>query len=440
MKKILKRINMLSNIILASFIFVLSIPQTISYAMADYKDEQFECGFKGIIKEETNFIQADDNGFDIPNTFYKVLVTNVYKGEVDIDENIIIKYYGGYDSNDNLVLLSGMFLPKINEEYYFNCNRSKSNLGNDLKMKDHCFVVSCPKNMTYEYNPEIEEESQDDVEEPVICKGGFFEDTLYPPSNPNTSFNDAYDIELGDELDINVPNVSQCRYFKFDVEDTGYISFYSENDSAYIQIYDSEQKLIDTDDITTANPRNPRNTTSFLGKSNEEYYLKCGFKNLLTGTYTVNSKHDNYYKSTYNELTTISVVVNNTVHYEMHSKYSNEIYFAMEQWEELDVVMFEQDSLLAIQDISYNDIYDEDASAIAVYNPILHKVEFNDYCFSQMSEEERIKTAIHENGHVLGLGEFTDLEHGDNIMVQGVREQTTLGPADIGVYRQRWGY
>lgn len=51
---------------------------------------------------------------------------------------------------------------------------------------------------------------------------------------------------------------------------------------------------------------------------------------------------------------------------------------------------------------------------------------------------ERIKTCLYEFGHVLGLDEFTNIETTSNVMHQGIRGVTTLGSADIAVYRAKW--
>lgn len=65
-------------------------------------------------------------------------------------------------------------------------------------------------------------------------------------------------------------------------------------------------------------------------------------------------------------------------------------------------------------------------------------IKFNDYYYESMTEAQRTKTSLHEIGHALGLDEFTDLESTRNVMHQGIRSTTKLGPADIGVYRKKW--
>lgn len=65
------------------------------------------------------------------------------------------------------------------------------------------------------------------------------------------------------------------------------------------------------------------------------------------------------------------------------------------------------------------------------------RVLLNDQFFVNMSRNERIKTILHELGHVLGLDEFTGKEESNNVMCQGLMQLTKLGPADIGAYREK---
>ena len=44
-------------------------------------------------------------------------------------------------------------------------------------------------------------------------------------------------------------------------------------------------------------------------------------------------------------------------------------------------------------------------------------VYLNDYYYSNMNRLERIKTTIHEIGHILRLNEFTNKESNQNVMV-----------------------
>jgi Zn-dependent peptidase ImmA (M78 family) len=63
-----------------------------------------------------------------------------------------------------------------------------------------------------------------------------------------------------------------------------------------------------------------------------------------------------------------------------------------------------------------------------------------------MTSQQRFKTMMHELGHALGINEMntsgnskiSSNESNLNVMVQGIRATTQIGPCDRNVYRYLW--
>ena len=86
------------------------------------------------------------------------------------------------------------------------------------------------------------------------------------------------------------------------------------------------------------------------------------------------------------------------------------------------------------------------------YFPNDDLLRINEYYFSTRTTEEKYKTLMHELGHALGIDEMNpvttiytdgnenivDFESYSNVMVQGTRSLTELGPCDKSVYRYLW--
>ena len=124
-----------------------------------------------------------------------------------------------------------------------------------------------------------------------------------------------------------------------------------------------------------------------------------------------------------------------------HSKYVEEIEFSVNEWNSLGLIKIYEDNKSTLPNFAIYDNYDSDSTSLAETWPLVlyNGVYLNDYYFTNMTKFERIKTIIHELGHILGLNEFTGLEEDINVMVQGKREFKQFGPADILVYNYLWG-
>lgn len=99
----------LSNITLMSVDAAIE-KNAVNYKCADYEKDysllnlkdEFNYSFKGQVVSYIGTSQYNGNGTNIPYTYFSVEVLEVEKGEMDSE--IIIKFYGGYD-NDNVLTL-----------------------------------------------------------------------------------------------------------------------------------------------------------------------------------------------------------------------------------------------------------------------------------------------------------------------------------------------
>ena len=141
-------------------------------------------------------------------------------------------------------------------------------------------------------------------------------------------------------------------------------------------------------------------------------------------------------------LNLFNVFLPKTMQFIRDTIYANEFLYAVNEWNKLNAVTILPSNSI-YYDVRVTDYYDNDHSAPLAHtiinsNPLPAIIEFNTFYFSSMTYYERVKTAMHELGHTLGLEEFTDIDTPNNVMVQGLRSMIKLGPADIGAYRIRW--
>lgn len=101
--------------------------------------ERYDYCFEGIVLKVEQVSQYNGFGTDMPYTYFRVRILRDIKGQTD--NEVIIKYYGGYDENGELVLLENAELPEIGEIYTFYCNRTNLRYQDDGRTLDGCYVV-----------------------------------------------------------------------------------------------------------------------------------------------------------------------------------------------------------------------------------------------------------------------------------------------------------
>ncbi len=440
----------------------------IQYLNADYDEdysninlvEKFDNVFKGRIDSYIGTSQYNGNGTDIPYTFFKVNVLEKIRGKLKKD--ITIKFYGGYDLDGNLILLKNMQYPIIEKSYYFYCNQSNLKFEDDGRTIDYSYTISMEYNIKekLQYDEILHEkentnlflysQSISNISPTGIIGGG---ETL--PSN--TTFDKAWEIDINSPLETNVNILPQHnKYYKFTVSTIEYITIFSTGTvDSVVKIYDSNKKLLmSNDDVTTNITEYGYGITSgknfflnFYANKNELYYIQVSlYSQQSTGSFILNVYKDNWYKTTnINSLFWKYDGVDDKdkkVDYKIKSKFLDEINYGLKIWNDMDIISFKPDTSSTTNNITISDYTDKENNApvaITTYRVILDMTgKYNLAYFNTMTRDERIKTILHEFGHVLGLDEFNNMESDINIMVQGIRSQTKLGPADIAAYRARW--
>lgn len=144
----------------------------------------------------------------------------------------------------------------------------------------------------------------------------------------------------------------------------------------------------------------------------------------------------------------IDLVNNSTldVHYYEDTQYDFELDEAIRIWNEMGIIYFDETSV-EIPRLNLH-IYDGELerTIVAQTNFVLNTIVLDEVYYASMTEEQRIKTLLHELGHVLGMNEFNSSGNDDiinsestsNVMVQGIRSLTDLGPCDKYMYYWIW--
>lgn len=431
--------------------------KNIIYSVADYAfnlnsqtqiKNYYEYEFIGQISKLLHTSQYNGNGTDIPYTYYEVKIIEDKVGNIE-EEFIIIKFYGGYDNNNTLNLIKDLELPIVGEMYLFNVNKTKLD-ESDGRTISNSFPVSNPfsiqklndKYSNYQkYNEKFTLNFHDPID--FACPEEPCED-----NSNGTSFKNAISLNINGSYSYYVRS-NVARYFKINSSAINYISVYTTgNTNTKGSIYDSNYNLIKSNSTVIGRGRDLTSHPNFHInidiEKNETYYLKVeAGESGVSGPTRVVVEIDNYFKSDYNDLILNynSVDSGRKIHYTTSTKFKYQLEYGINTWNNLDLIKFEKDSFWTVNDLDIGDEYDKDNDAFAYYRyrPLLKdQIRFNTYHMDKWSNDDIIKTVLHELGHSLGLNEFTYLESTDNVMHQGKRKLTKLGPADIGVYRLRW--
>ncbi|MCK9536365.1 MAG: hypothetical protein M0R05_02055 [Bacilli bacterium] len=440
----------------------LVLKDTVQTVHADFgKDysqsnllEEFDYSFLGKIDSYICTSQFNGYGTEIPYSFFKVNVLHTYKGE--LEKTIIIKFYGGYDENNNLILLENMTYPQKNEAYIFYCNKTTLNYDADERTLDNSYVITMPYNLIKQGSQSnqraesIVNKIKNDSLVTAITPLWDFDDGGEEPEYINTSFATAATIVLNVSTYVFLyPNHE--RYYKITNNKLRYLSFYSLGSlDTWVFVYDSSYNFLGGNDNVTG--RGSDFTTelnffyNFYADINQTYYIKVKFSSSSqSGSFHIKGIEDNWYSSSnINDLFWNHHGVNgNKVHFTNSSRYTTEINNGIAEWNKLTTIQIVPGGGCVGKSVSISDYTDTEpnaAVAMTSYNWIFPMtVKYNTYFFNNMTQAQRIKTVLHEFGHVLGLDEFTGKESIINVMHQGIRELTILGPADIAAYRAKWG-
>ena len=348
-----------------------------------------------------------------------------------------------------------MCYPSIGEIFYFYCNKTNLTFEEDGRTINNSYTITSNYNMTKQLqsnnnlndisNLQSSHNTSQVKPTSVIIGGG----SILPA---NTTFEKAWDIVLNSSTNVNILPQHK-KYYKFCRDTLDYISVYSTGTvDPVLKLYDDNQNLIAQNDNVSPNKHGSEITTdknfflNFYADKNKTYYIEVSLSSpTSSGSFTLNVVKDNWIKSNVEDLLWGVDGVDRTmkVDYKIESNYVNETNYAIAEWNKLGSVSFLPDTSSTTNNVKIKDYSDSENDApvaVTTYNWIFEMtVKYNLVFFTHMSAEQRIKTILHELGHVLGLDEFTNSEDSINVMVQGIRAQTKLGPADIGVYRSKWG-
>jgi len=403
--------------------------------------EHYDYAFIGQVISYRETRQYNGNGTNVPYSYFNVNVVKTFKGT--LEDNIVIKFYGGYDEDNNLVLFENMNYPEVYQTYKFYCNKTNIINSNDGRTIANSFVISNPYNM-FEYNIQ-----QGGISTASITPPHFFEQEPDGGGSTNSSFETANYIDIDDSLSVYLYSGIR-KYYKITTDTLNYLSIYSTGDyDCKVTIYDSERNYVTSNDDAydrgTLFTSNSNFFKNFYADANETYYFEVSLVDSTeTGTIYINLFIDNWIDSNYSSLTLSvgGVDSENKVEYRIDSKYTSQINHAINEWNKLDSVLIKPDSSGTLNNLTLSDYSDSDTDTIAyTQNRLIFAstIKFNTYKMDSFTYNEQIHTCLHELGHVLKLNEFTNVESNSNVMHQGRLSLTKLGPADIAVYRYLWG-
>ena len=443
MKKILNFVLLIACV----FILISFKSGKVIRLQADFlTDVTYDYDFECVIDDIIYTSQFNGQGSKIPYTFFKAKLIKQNNGN-DMEGEISIKFYGGYDNKNNLILYENMDMLELGESYHIIAN--KTSVYNDNRTLSNSFVISNPNQYVRlnNQNKTIPNSSIDhNIDETIFGGGG--------GGTANTSFDTAYHADLDAYYKINFTNAIDKRFYKFTSEKKQYISIYTIGEyDTYIRVYDENKNLIFENDNVNSNHgktlTNKENAfINFLVDKNKLYYFSIEAS--VDNSYQPIEfyiKVDNWSNNDPSDLVLVLAGAGTIdlgdyeAQFNNHSKYVEEIEFSVNEWNSLGLIKIYEDNKSTLPNFAIYDNYDSDSTSLAVTLPLVlyNGIYLNDYYFTNMTKFERIKTIIHELGHILGLNEFTGLEEDINVMVQGKREFKQFGPADILVYNYLWG-
>ena len=244
---------------------------------------------------------------------------------------------------------------------------------------------------------------------------------------------------------------NQTLVFYFTSNVTSNISIYS------ISLFDTSVKVYEIGDMTRIPPRliltdnnsgyNQNFRIDMTIYANKIYMLEVQLHTTVLDTASVRlsiTESPFCWGNELNYTLGYSSVTNNYIFYNYSSKYNYQIEFAVSIWNSLEKIQF-----VALPDhspfieIDIEDFFSSNTGP-AYYQKRFDSrdyIKLNTFYLDSWSDDEIIKTVLHELGHSLGISmdNFILSEDEVNVMIQGKRNLTNLGPCDILVYQNLYG-
>ena len=438
---------------------------------------------KVIKLEET--IKVNKHGFDEVFSLFTIEVINVLKGDI-LDSVINLVFFGGivdetlYVSDYNQRNLEEI-IPLFGEYYLISCNYYPYfNTGN-LNLKDIYYVIN-PYSMLYLYdfssNSKVSEKIISDHIDAINNLGSIQDDTfvsfaanyIEPPGDdggtiiPGSSFETAIPIIEGLNLSGYIFDSSNPVYFEFQVTSSELVTIESSynyyNTDVKGTLYTSGGGMILSYDEDSGYADNFLIEKILvpgyyiIAVESESTWLPSG-DFYIEYNYDSDCHCDNYVFDLLNEfnydaVSFINTLILDSLLFEPATTYSSELEDAIDQWNSLGYVDISYEPNLTIAGDGFVNVYDIDNEygSVAMFIPVLNRIYFNSFFFDTWTYSERLKTVMHEIGHALGINEFNTSDYivlplpEDliNVMRQGRRELTELGPCDRLVYLYKWGH
>jgi hypothetical protein len=414
--------------------------------------------------------QYNGIGIEIPYTIYQIKVVDVLKGEIESNK-VDITYFGGYEEdflhvvNRNSNILHDCI--PIEGEYYIIIANKENDLKDNGRIRASSYIVSSSENIIHlDLSNESKIRSNKDVKK-YVAEILSINETIVTDSPylvidaggggeaSGNSFSDAIELSEG---------INMFSYLSSGIEK--YYMFYSDSiegvviQSTYTSsqldvkayLYNNYYTLI-AYDFDSGDYQNF--LIDYQVSSGMYYYLKVSAQ--IEGTsgsyyvkFEVNSDCTCTNSPTNLVLGYSSVNVNRNIIWNGSTQYDYEWNYSVEQWNDEDFVLIKKDTWLLDATLNIDDYEDTSLGASIAYfqNKILTNdiIRINTHYFDNMTSQQRFKTMMHELGHALGINEMntsgnskiSSNESNLNVMVQGIRATTQIGPCDRNVYRYLW--
>ena len=413
--------------------------------------EYFDYSFEGKILDRFYSLPetAKDGYVSLPMTYYHVLVTRGIKGETPTF--VTVGHYGGYRNNGKLTFFVGMGFFNVGSYYRFHVYQD-----NEKTRLEGAFIAPHPKSAI-----ELLEDPNTSIDTDLSSSSAYqksdfslVNDSRLPlsrvdVSGQNTSFETAMEVTSSTLYNFYLPS-GGALYFKFYPEAYNYYSIYSLGQTdVKLYVYNINKRVITLNDNSNVVPRiseftgTPNFFVNTLLEEANTYYLKVvGSNSTSSGSSQMKIVKDNWYNSSSIDALKRgkNLVRNGYVKYKDSTthfySYLAQAAFVWNKCNRIGITSSSSNYSVEVVEVGidnvvlgYSGYTDYDAGEIGL----------NYYLLSEYSEGEILKTVLHEFGHALGLSDFPTTESTSNVMVQGRRGASYVGPADLATYRDLWG-
>ena len=441
------------------------------YAYDVPKEEMFDVydfAFIAKINDLEKISNSYNDHFYSPITFFNINVIHTFKGA--LNENEVIKFFGGYDQDGVMVVFEDMVYPVEGEYYLIFANepsyeQTDRHIAGSFSIHHDSMMIHLenfldgydmqhqPVSIHQLLTEYLYTSSFQIIEDPnqLIDAGG-------SPENPtiNDSIEQAIEITADTIIPVTL-SINESRWYKIIAPSSDSFTIYSTMTTDFVpmvQVYDSSgvhrgfgqtnfnassSNILESYALSITEDPNFLLTSYFV--QGETYYIRIRTLPNATegGTLQFRFFKDNVMLANYSTIyqRQTSVKTDKKLYYKNLSSYPDEVFLAPQMYNEMGNVQIIQQTggPHTRTDLLIYDYHLGDNNIIGIYNQWNHAIGLNVFYLDQQQYvSRRMNVVLHEFGHALGLGHMPK----GNIMYYTLTGQRYFGPTDVAAYRMRW--